>query len=229
MSLLRIVGVAAGAAISLRAPFDGTIEAQLIHSRDGVTWRRFADRSPLIPRGTQRGGFDSGCVLCSASAPVQSRDGQRTFHFYTGINTSHGGPMPPKRIAIGLASWRRDGFVSLDAGAYEATVLTRAVRAEGGGAAVLELNVDASAGSLRVALLPAEAETAEAEPLPGFATADCEVVESDSVGIVVRWRAGPSLPSSAFRILFEMVDASLFTFRLRPAVGDDEAGAAPRL
>ena len=94
---------------------------------------------------------------------------------------------------------------------------------------MLELNVDASAGSLRVALLPAEAETAEAEPLPGFATADCEVVESDSVGIVVRWRAGPSLPSSAFRILFEMVDASLFTFRLRPAVGDDEAGATPRL
>ena len=72
------------------------------------------------------------------------------------------------------------------------------------------------------------AETAEAEPLPGFATADCEVLQSDSVGIVVRWRAGPSLPSSAFRILFEMVDASLFTFRLRPA-GDDEAGAAPRL
>jgi hypothetical protein len=136
--------------------------------------------------------------------------------------------MPPKRIAIGLASWRRNGFVSLDAGAYEATVLTRAVRVEGGEAAVLELNVDASGGSLRVALLPAGAETADEEPLPGFATADCEVIQSDSVGAVVHWRGGPSLPSSAFRIRFEMVDASLFTFRLRPT-GDNEAGAAPRL
>ncbi len=34
-----------------QSPWDGPIEAQLTHSRDGRTWERFVDRSPIIPRG----------------------------------------------------------------------------------------------------------------------------------------------------------------------------------
>ena len=36
---------------AVQSPWDGPIEAQLVHSRDGRRWERFADRSPIITRG----------------------------------------------------------------------------------------------------------------------------------------------------------------------------------
>ena len=74
-----------------QSPWDGPIEAQLAHSRDGRTWERFVDRTPIIPRGAP-GSFDAGCILCSADRPVVH--GDEVWHYYTAINTLHGGPMP---------------------------------------------------------------------------------------------------------------------------------------
>ena len=99
-----------------QSPWEGPLAAQLAHSRGGLNWHRFGDRSSIIPRGA-RGSFDAGCILCSADRPLVH--GDEVWHYYTGINTMHGGPMPPKRCVIGRVSWRLDGFVSLDAGAFE--------------------------------------------------------------------------------------------------------------
>ena len=127
-----------------KAPWDGPIAVQLAHSRDGRAWERFEDRSPIIPRGGP-GSFDAGCILCSADRPLIR--GDEVWHYYTGVNTMHGGPMPPKRIAIGRAVWRLDGFVSLDAGHFGGVVETVALQQSG---ERLEVNVDAAAGSLAV-------------------------------------------------------------------------------
>ena len=134
-----------------------------MHSRDGLTWHRFADRSPVIARGP-RGSYDAGCILCSADRPVVH--GDEVWHYYTGINTMHGGPLPPKQCVIGRVSWRLDGFVSLDAGAFEGCV--RTVPLAGGGRR-LEVNADAGAGSVAVAVLAADGTT-----LDGFGAADCK-------------------------------------------------------
>ena len=135
-----------------QSPWDGPIEAQLTHSRDGRTWERFVDRSPIIPRGAP-GSYDAGCILCSADRPVIH--GDEVWHYYTAINTLHGGPLPPKTATIARAAWRLDGFVSLDAGHFDGIVETVPLNLPAGR---LEVNADASGGSLSVELLAADGE-----------------------------------------------------------------------
>jgi len=191
--------------VSQQAPWDGPIEAQLVHSRDGRTWHRFEDRSPIIPRG-KRGSFDAGCILCSADRPVVYSD--EVWHYYTGVNTTHGGPMPPKRIGIGRAAWRLDGFVSLDAGCFGGVVETVPLEVAGD---QLEVNVNAAQGSLEVEVL-----SAAGDPLPGYAGEDCIALHADEVRHVVRWQSTDRLPTSQpLRLRFYLKDAELYSFRIR--------------
>ncbi len=190
-----------------QAPWDGPIAAQLVHSRDGRSWHRFEDRTPIIPRG-EPGSFDAGCILCSADRPLVR--GDEVWHYYTGVSTMHGGPMPPKTISIGLAKWRLDGFVSLDAGHFGGMVETVPLQLSANG---LEVNVDARDGSLAV-----EALSASGEPLAGLTREDCQAVQSDGVRQVVRWRGEPRLPvGQPLRLRFLLQNARLYSFRIRQA------------
>ena len=202
-----------------QAPWDGPIAMQLAHSRDGHNWERFEDRSPIIPRGAP-GSFDAGCILCSADRPLIH--GDEVWHYYTAVNTMHGGPMPPKTISIGLAKWRLDGFVSLDAGHFGGIVETVPLLLTGGR---LDVNVDAQRGSLAVEVLSAEGET-----LPGYAREDCQALDTDSVRHTVRWngdairrspravrwrRLTSNLPvGQPLRLRFHLQDARLYSFRI---------------
>ncbi len=203
-----------GAVGSEQSPWDGPIEAQLAHSRDGRTWARFADRSPIIPRG-KAGSFDAGCILCAADRPVIHND--EVWHYYTAINTMHGGPMPPKTATIARAVWRLDGFVSLDAGHFEGVVETVALNPMGGSsvrsAGQLEVNADASEGSLAVEVLSANGETH-----PGFSRQECAEFRSDSVRHVVRWSEHERLPAGQpLRLRFHLDNTQLYSFRIRTA------------
>jgi hypothetical protein len=188
-----------------QSPWEGPIAAQLVHSRDGLNWHRFADRSPIIPRGA-RGSFDAGCILCSADRPVVH--GDEVWHYYTGINTMHGGSLPPKQCVIGRVSWRLDGFVSLDAGAFEGWARTVPLEPAG---RRLEVNADAAAGSLAVAVL-----AEDGTPLDGFGAADCMPLRADRVRHGMRWSGGDRLPGGRpVRLQFNLRDADLYSFRLR--------------
>ncbi|MDE0199898.1 MAG: hypothetical protein OXK78_16950 [Caldilineaceae bacterium] len=190
-----------------QAPWDGPIAAQLVHSRDGLSWHRFEDRSPIIPRG-EPGSFDAGCILCSADRPLIR--GDEVWHYYTAVSTMHGGPMPPKTISIGLAKWRLDGFVSLDAGHFGGVVETVPLQLSGEG---LEVNVDAGDGSLAVEVL-----SAACEPLPGFTRVDCQAIDTDGVRQTVRWSGDARLPiGQPLRLRFHLQDAELYSFRIREA------------
>ena len=187
-----------------QAPWDGPIAVQLAHSRDGLTWQRFEDRSPIIPRG-EPGSFDAGCILCSADRPVVH--GDEVWHYYTAVNTMHGGPMPPKTISIGRATWRLDGFVSLDAGHLGGVIETVALQAEGGR---LVVNADAGGGRLEV-----EVMTAEGAPLAGYTREECQAIQTDSVRQTVVWDGSSRLPAGQpVRLRFHLREASLYSFRI---------------
>ena len=187
-----------------QAPWDGPIAAQLVHSRDGLSWHRFEDRSPIIPRG-EPGSFDAGCILCSADRPLIR--GDEVWHYYTAVSTMHGGPMPPKTISIGLAKWRLDGFVSLDAGHFGGVVETVPLQLSGEG---LEVNVDAGDGSLAVEVL-----SAAGEPLTGFTHDDCQAIFADGVRQSVRWGGNARIPiGQPLRLRFHLQNASLYSFRI---------------
>jgi hypothetical protein len=191
--------------IATQAPWDGPIEAQLVHSRDGRDWHRFEDRSPIIPRG-QPGSFDAGCILCSANRPVVHDD--EVWHYYTAVNTTHGGLMPPKRLSIGRAAWRLDGFVSMDAGVFGGMVETVPLEHSGGR---LEVNVNAVQGSLEVEVL-----SAAGDPLVGYERADCVALQDDAVRHVVHWKGTDRLPADQpVRLRFYLNSAELYSFRLR--------------
>ena len=107
------------------------IDIQLATSRDGITWKRAGNRQVFIPNGPE-GSWDAGMIFMP-NQPLQVV-GDRVFIFYSGIQGNHvwnlrdygkaGSPSYEKArhigaAQIGVATIRRDGFVSLDAGADE--------------------------------------------------------------------------------------------------------------
>jgi len=179
---------------------DGPLEGQLIVSRDGYDWHRLPDRTPVIPSGTT---FDHS-IMNIAAAPLVV--GDQIYFYYTGINTTHGGPTPPKRIAVCLGRWRLDGFASLDAGAAGGFVETTPIERTG----TLEVNAAAAGGEVRIAV-----EDAAGNPLAGYAAADCVPLRGDEVRQRVRWAEHRELPAAgAYRLRFEVRGAELFSYTI---------------
>ena len=108
-------------------------------------------------------------------------------------------------------AFRTDGLASLS-GPYEGgTVVTHPLRFAGD---ALELNFATSAaGGIRVAV-----EQADGTPVPGFTLDDCQTVIGNEIGRSVVWEAGRELQTLAgkdVRLVFELTDADLFSFRFR--------------
>jgi len=183
-----------------QSPDDGPIDVQLATSADGRKWRRTQPRLNVIPRGAP-GTFDGGSILGVSSTAVHV--GDETWVYYTAMTTTHGGPMPPKRLSIGRAAWRRHGFVSLDA-AERGRVETKPLRL---GGPSLILNADASRGQLRVALLQADGRA-----INGFALEDCEPLRADVTRWTARWRSKAALPADRpMRVVVELTNSRLFS------------------
>jgi hypothetical protein len=183
-----------------QSPTDGIVDVQLITSTDGSKWQRTHPRMNVIPRGP-RGSFDAGTILGVSSTCVHV--GEETWVYYTALTTSHGAPVPPKRITIGRAEWRRHGFVSLDAG-ERGRVETKPLRL---GAASLIVNANAEGGELRVALLEADGSATA-----GCALEDCEPLRADATNWRARWRSGTAAPTDRpLRVVIAMKQAQLFS------------------
>lgn len=154
---------------------DQKIDVQLIHSRDGIQWHRTAGRERIIPNGPQ-GAWDSG-IIFTASHPVVLED--RILIYYFGIQGDHYGH-PQRdweesqkyyRGGIGLATLRRDGWVSLDLPFTSGSVTTRPVTipaaAPDDDTPRLILNTNAYTGDVKVTLLDENNQ-----PIPGFGESD---------------------------------------------------------
>lgn len=180
---------------------DGTLDVQLITSADGRKWQRTEKREPIIPRGAQ-GGFDGGSIfgVCSTTVHV----GDETWVYYTGISTTHGAPMPPKRIAIGRAEWRRHGFVSLDAGGDAARVETKALKLS---TTSLVINADAAGGELRVGL-----QEADGRPIADLSLEECTPLSTDNTRWMPKWSSNATPPTDRpVRVVLEMKKSRLFS------------------
>jgi hypothetical protein len=104
---------------------------------------------------------------------------------------------------------RIDGFVSAY-GPYEGGTLTTKPLVFDGNQLMLNFSTSA-AGGIRVALLDPDGT-----PIDGFALEDSEVVFGDDLERVVPWKDGRNVTALAgkpVRILFELRDADLYSFR----------------
>ena len=179
----------------------GPIDVEIASSADGRKWQRAWPRQNLIPQGDP-GTFNSGAILGLATAPVNY--GKESWFYYTVLTTNHGGAMPPKRISIARAEWRRDGYVSLDAGPEGGKLETNLVQF---GAPRLVLNADARLGSVRAAIVEADGRAIE-----GLGLADCEPLQVDTVNGTMRWKSGRTPPTDRpVRVRLEMASTRLYS------------------
>lgn len=194
----------------------GPCFVELVSSRDGVHWtREEGDRPPLLPLGAG-GAWDDGMVF-TARAPIVEGDIIKLW--YGGFDQVHGFPLTQTAGSIGLATLRKDGFASLDAGPAVGLISTRTVT---GAAGSLRVNYRAAGGWLKVEVLDPGGDV-----LPGYSQADCAPLTGDSVNQLVTWTTHAELPAepSTFRLRFILQNASLYSFMAGNAglVGDPPA------
>lgn len=182
---------------------DGPIFVELTTSRDGVHWeRQAAPRDPVLPLGPA-GAWDDGMVF-TPNHPLVEGDTIRLY--YGGFDSTHGAD---GAAGVGLATLRKDGFASLDAGDAEGVVTTRPLLGCEGS---LELNYAAPEGRVQVEVLDAEGVA-----VPGYGRDACAPLTGDAVRGAVTWDGRSDLPAGRpLRLRFFLRNASLYSF----AAGD---------
>jgi hypothetical protein len=181
---------------------DGFHLIQLVCSRDLKTFKRLGNRQTFIgPSSVGQGAYDLTQLL-GPSAPVIR--GNELWFYYTGIKYR----TPPKDAdpdagAICLAVLRRDGFISLDAGANEGTILTKPFTVA---ADSLLVNVDAPTGELRVDVLDGE----------GKVVAQSETLSGDLLRHRVKWTEGniAGMKSQIVSLRFTLRNAQFYSYWL---------------
>ena len=164
----------------------------------------------MIPNG-KRGTWDGGCIF-TASQPLQVKD-DTIYIYYSGLSLDHEQPRPSRRdrpeygeSSIGVATLRRDGFVSMRAGEKPATLVTGLFGWPAGRR--LHLNVDASEGEVRVGVLDQNGR-----PLRGFARS--KVISGDRTDVVVEWTGSGEPKAKSVQLKFEMTNADLYSYWLK--------------
>lgn len=146
------------------------MDVQLATSRDGIHWERAGDRQTFMPNGP-KGSWDGGCIF-TAAQPVQ-RVGDKIFIFYSALKLTHEEERPSRQergsygeSSIGVATLRRDGFLSLTPYFHEGSITTKPLSLPEG---TLRVNADvADDGEVRVTVLGEDGVVlAESQPVSG--------------------------------------------------------------
>jgi hypothetical protein len=196
------------------------------YSRDGFHWAR-PDRDAFMGVSETFGDWNWANVQSAGGCCLVVDD---KLYFY--VSGRHGlpGTSLPDVCSTGLATLRRDGFVSMDhpgnarieriggpGGLPPGTLVTRPVRFSG---KHLFVNLNAPAGELRVEMLDEAGK-----PIAPFTAASCVPVHADSTCARVTWTTAQDLAALAnrpMRFKFHVTNGSLYAFWVSP----DTTGAS---
>ena len=195
---------------------DGFQLIQLVCSRDLKNWQRLGDRQTFIgPSRIDSGAYDLTQIL-PPSAPIVR--GDELWFYYTGLKWrstfKYVGKYPDGHIelisgrdrdggAICLAVLRRDGFISLDAGEQEGSIVTKPFAMSG---EKLNVNADVRDGELWVEILNTKHEV----------VAVSEKVEEDSTSKELQWKRGElaNLNGQLITLRFTLRNAKFYSYWL---------------
>ncbi len=187
---------------------EGPMLVELVSSRDGITWQRQeGDRPPVLELGPA-GSWDAGMIVTPNHPLVE---GDRIKLFYGGFGGTHGAGKK-QTAAVGLATLRKDGFASLDAGTQPGRVTTRLL---GQARGTLRVNASLASGWLKAEVLDRDDRV-----VPGYGLDDCIAVTGDGIELPVVWKNQRTLPEQAgdLRLRFVFTQGSLFSFRAEAPV-----------
>jgi len=145
-------------------------------------------------------------MVFTARAPVVEGDTIKLW--YGGFINHHDTPLSRQRGAIGLATLRKDGFASLNAGAATGIVITRPF-AHTGGPLLVNYRTNAPGGWLKVEVLDALYRA-----LPGYTEAECAPLTGNSITQTVTWTAHSQWPTNQpyLRFRFILQNAAIYSF-----------------
>jgi hypothetical protein len=183
------------------------VELGVGFSRDGFNWVR-----------PTRGGGPTNAFIPASALPntwngynTQSAGGgflvvgDQLYFYFSGRNFPHGLDAGSTR-QTGLATLRRDGFYSMDAGTSEGSLTTRPVRFSGSD---MFVNVADTAGQLQVEVLDAGGNV-----IPGFARGNSATISVDRTMQEVTWSSASigSLAGQTVQFRFYLANGSLYSF-----------------
>ncbi len=174
----------------------GSMWLELLHSYDGLDWRRESVRKPWVD--FEQGRWDYPMQVPIASPPVQV--GDEAWFYYSATRKGHHQSSnemsatgnEPLRV-IGACKVKSDRWVGYVAGAREAELLTQPMTGVVG-----EVTVNArvaEGGELRAELCDGDGRVIE-----GFGLGDCEVLTGDRLTHRVVWKGGMPRASGAWRL-----------------------------
>ena len=178
-------------------------EVVLGYSRDGFHWTRPV-RTAFMPVSEKFGDWNWTNVQPAGGGCLIVGD---KLHFYV---MGWAGVRDSLKVGvgnIGLATLRRDGFASMDAGGAEGTLTTRPVRFKG---RHLFVNADAKGGTLTVEVLDEQGQV-----IKPFSRGNCLPVSADKTLQPIRWKNGHDLSKLAgkpVKFRFHLNKARLYAF-----------------
>ena len=184
-------------------------------SRDGFHWHR-PFREAFVPISDRPGNWNYGNVQSAGGCCLVVGD---RLYFYVsgrsgipGSNSNQSGT-----CSTGLATLRRDGFASMDAGENEARLTTRPILFTG---SRLFVNVDCPDGELRVEVLDMDYS-----PIAAYTRDRSLPVTADSTCVPIVWEDATDLATVAgtpVRLRFHLRAGQLYSFW----VSHDTTGAS---
>jgi hypothetical protein len=180
-------------------------------SRDGFHWDR-PYRNPFIQVSEKAEAWNHSNVQSVGGVCLVV--GDRLYFYCSGRS---GAPYGPGENTTGLATLRRDGFVSMDAADAGGSLTTRPVRFKG---KYLFVNANAVDGELRV-----EALDMKNHVIAPFSRENCLPIRVNSTLQEVRWKGVANLSALAgtpMKFRFHLRDASIYAFWVSP----DRSGAS---
>ena len=208
----------------------GTVDIQLAYSRDGQTWLRPNDRSPLLPTG-EAGSPDSGMVFAPSSNPVIING--ETWIYYVAARYNHNDRTQRAyykkhnydgrgALCCMLAKMPEDHWVSLDANSNEGSFICK----PWGPPHEIFVNADAQGGSIK-----AELVTPYGKVVPDYSRSDCIAVTVNGKNQQIKWKNGRNVWEAIGKdhlggllVKFYLKNAKLYsyTFTLPDASGQLE-------
>lgn len=195
-------------------------QVMLGYSRDGYYWWR-QDMNSFIGVSADKAAWNAGNVQSVAGSPIIV--GDKLYFFVTGRYLNNGAEI----TSTGLATLRRDGFVSMDASDSEKSLLTELFKFDG---SYFFVNAKVT-GGLKVELLDKDGNV-----LPGFSKNECIAFNSDSTRSRIQWTGKANLSElkgKAIKAKFYLTDGSLYAFWVSPyQTGESNgytAGSGPTL
>lgn len=144
--------------------------------------------------------------------------GDQLYFYFSGRNSPHKGETTSTLRQTGLATLRRDGFYSMEAGASQGILTTRPVKFSGGH---LFVNVADAAGQLQ-----AEALDRNGNVIPGFAHTNSTTITADTTKQEIIWNGASlaSLAGQSVEFRFYLTNGDLYSFWVRPSASGASNG-----